>query len=825
MSHVWDDDDDEPDEGPQGSDTGDETLRAPAGGSTGSTEPAPASLGSQTGPSTRPITESPATTPVGPFSAVPGNGPNSGATERDQRPAGPEKTVRHAPNLADTGRDTTGDETAYVPRSESSSENTPGGLDTDEIRAALASGPIVPGQTLFGRYHVEQKLGEGGMGSVWLVRHIELDTLRALKVIVPEFAFDPKARARFRREARLMARLGHPNAVTVHDARMSADGAFIDMEYIAGGTLSQRLEPGVPLPLEQVEHYLEQLCDVIGAAHDLGIVHRDLKPSNIMLIDGRTPGRAHLKVTDFGIAKVYDPKQRTATDGETITQSGGASFTPQYASPEQIGAGQVDGRSDLYSLGVVLYELVVGKRPFAGPRVVYDHLCTPPPPMAEMNPQADVPPEVERVVMWCLAKEPESRPQSARQLAEAFHEAMVASGRAAPAPTSSSRHAPTPPPGVVRPFSGQVAGPGVMTVTQPDTGGHAAGQTATVHDEPEVRRRWWRTALAVVPIVLVLASLGAVARHFLIDGTRPSTHPLPRGYIADPKAGKVGDWPAALVRESDDARFIRIKGGRFTMGDDSILQPGGPRPNPEERPAHPVELSDFYIQETEVTNAQMEAYFKEHGVEPSARPRRWLEAVAECEGRTGKADNYPAVGIPWPLASSYAQWVGGVLPSEAQWEYVARSRGQVRTNVWGNEAFTPGQAILKQHGEGEHAYVVGESIDRTEQGVADMAGNVREWCRDFFAPYQSTADPVLDPVVDQPPAASKNDPTPPEHVIRGGSYSTWIDVGRTTGPRRPSERDGSQTREQVYGDGDDDDDDLGAADDLGFRVVIQWPRK
>ena len=713
-------------------------------------------------PPVDPSTDPSLTRPAGPFAA-----------ERN-RDAG--ATIRLGSSPIDPSRASAPDAVNPRPRGDGTpppetrpSATLPPG--TDEEKPILAPGSIQPGQTLFGRYHVERQLGEGGMGTVWLVRHLELDSLRALKLIIPGIAFNPEARARFRREARLMARLAHPNAVIVHNAQMSADAAFIEMEYIAGGNLSGRLEPGVPMPLAWVTRILDQLCDVVHAAHEVGIVHRDLKPANLMLVEGRTPGRDVLKVADFGIAKIFDPEQRTQED--FVTRSGGASFTPHYASPEQINGGEVDGRSDLYAIGVILYELLTGRRPFGGNGVLYNHLCTPPPPMAQANPHAKVPAAVEQVVMRCLAKDPGQRPQTAHQVAEAFHQALAASGLAR-------------------------ASVATQQGTEPATITPGAGW---------LRRR--RAFLVGVPL-LILALLGVASRSFWPRKPQLEGPKLPPGYEAAPGVEQVGGWPRVIDRKSDGARFLRLKGGTFLIGDDdSEEKTPGSKWRRDERPAHPVKLSDFYIQETEVTNAQMEAYFRARGIEPSARPKRWLEAVEELATTTGKPDHYPAVGIPYPVADDHARWAGGLLPTEAQWEYAARSGGQPRSNVWGNDPWKPGVAILAQHGEGEHPVLVGESSDRTEQGVADMAGNVREWCRDVYAPYAPSPEPVPDPYNAGKPGG------PVEHVVRGGSYRTFPDAGRTTGPRHPTDHDGSYTLDQVAQDG--------AADDLGFRVVIEWP--
>ncbi len=237
----------------------------------------------------------------------------------------------------------------------------------------------VPGSEFLGRYLVDRRLGVGGMGTVWLVHHLALDTPRALKLITANVATNPEIRARFRREGRIMAKLSHPHAVAVHDARFASDGAFIEMEYIRGRSLNQLQTPGKPMPPAWIARVLEQLCDVLQAAHDHGVVHRDLKPSNLMLLDDREPGREFLKVLDFGIAKILG-----AMDGDpedVSTRTGAGLFTPQYASPEQIQGIEVDTRGDLYAVGVLLYEFLAGARPFSGHvhGVLYHHLHTAPP--------------------------------------------------------------------------------------------------------------------------------------------------------------------------------------------------------------------------------------------------------------------------------------------------------------------------------------------------------------------------------------------------------------------------------------------------------------
>jgi len=199
----------------------------------------------------------------------------------------------------------------------------------------------------------------------------------------------------------------------------AARATYIEMEYVQGQSLNKVLKPGVPMPLEWVARILAQLCAVLQVAHEQGIVHRHLKPSNLMLLEGQPPGQEHLKVFEFENAAILE----TEASGRNFRTDMG---TVGYASPEQISGGKVDGRSDLYSVGIILYEMLTGYRPFGGRtnKLIYDHLYTPPPKFAEKNPNANVPPQVEQVVLCCLTKNPVERYQSARELAEAFFRAL-----------------------------------------------------------------------------------------------------------------------------------------------------------------------------------------------------------------------------------------------------------------------------------------------------------------------------------------------------------------------------------------------------------------
>ena len=278
---------------------------------------------------------------------------------------------------------------------------------------------------LFHKYILRELLGRGGMGEVWRVHHIELDCERALKFIKPGLAQDPGLLRRFIREVKTMAKVEHEHKVAIYDARTKGGLAFMEMELVLGKSLSDLLKPGRPMMLDWVVRILQQLCDVLAVAHEAGIVHRDLKPANLMLLDRRPPGREFLKVLDFGIAKLLTNAEEN--EGGSLTNNAPIGTYP-YMSPEQFGASAVDTRSDIYAVGVLLFEFLTGHRPFSVPKSnlfqwMEKHTRAPVPTFLERNPEVAVPPGVEDVVRRCLAKSPDDRPQSAQALFEEFEAA------------------------------------------------------------------------------------------------------------------------------------------------------------------------------------------------------------------------------------------------------------------------------------------------------------------------------------------------------------------------------------------------------------------
>ena len=250
-------------------------------------------------------------------------------------------------------------------------------------------------------------------------------------------ATDPKFRERFQREMLLMARFQHPYVVALYDASLSDPlGPCIVMEYLRGITLDTLMHRNGRLSAARVGRLLSQLCEALYAAHSEGIIHRDLKPANLMVVDPDTPYEK-IKVMDFGLAKLIDNSSGMAmVHRQSNTGIDFAVGTPGYISPEQVRGEETDYRCDIYGVGVMIYELLTGRLPFIRDEtmdVLFAHATEPPPSFAEAGSANWVPPEIEAVVMRCLAKSPNDRPASTRELAEAYQEALRnAEGRLEP---------------------------------------------------------------------------------------------------------------------------------------------------------------------------------------------------------------------------------------------------------------------------------------------------------------------------------------------------------------------------------------------------------
>ena len=274
--------------------------------------------------------------------------------------------------------------------------------------------PLI-GLTLDEKYHLEERLGEGGMGTVYRARHLLMDRPVAIKVLHPQFVENEAARTRFQLEARAAVLLHHANAVSVTDFGQTADGlVYIVMELLEGRTLREILVKEAPLETARATSIMLQISAAVAAAHKAGIIHRDLKPSNI-LVTQSADAPASVKVLDFGIAKlaadILDEE-----DASAVTLPGTPIGTPRYMSPEQYDGHDLTPAADVYSLGVILYEMLTGMAPFTGVspiEIAIKHAND-----APLSPRAIVaaiPEDVERVVLHALEKQPEARPADAAE--------------------------------------------------------------------------------------------------------------------------------------------------------------------------------------------------------------------------------------------------------------------------------------------------------------------------------------------------------------------------------------------------------------------------
>jgi eukaryotic-like serine/threonine-protein kinase len=336
------------------------------------------------------------------------------------------------------------------------------------------------GRVLNGRYRVVRKIGQGGFGTVYEGVQLHVDRPVALKVLHPRMTADPQLAARFRREARAACNLRDAHTIVTYDFEQTEEGTlFLVMELLAGRSLLQELAAQKTIAPPRAAFLCDQVCSALAEAHSRGIVHRDIKPENIFLED-RESQRDYVKVLDFGIAKIVAGEPGTPGATARLTASGQTLGTLEYMSPEQLAGSDLDGRSDVYSLGITLYQMLTGKLPFSGTptAVIAAHLHQQAPPPSKHNPA--VPPAFDALVLRCLAKDRAQRqpdmPAMRAELAELE----------------------------ARPTSASAAAPAVEIPATRIAASEVAAQAAPA------QRRVNRVALAITIILIVLGVLGGI---------------------------------------------------------------------------------------------------------------------------------------------------------------------------------------------------------------------------------------------------------------------------------------------------------------------------
>ncbi|MGE5186525.1 MAG: protein kinase domain-containing protein [Acidobacteriota bacterium] len=317
-------------------------------------------------------------------------------------------------------------------------------------------GPPPPGKTqefvgreIAGRYRILTKLGEGGMGAVFKGEQISLKRQVAVKLLKPDLSANPQLLARFKIEAEAVAKLKHPNTVDIYDFGQDTDGTlFIAMEFIEGRSLRSAIHSEAPMPPQRALHIAAQVAASLADAHAHSIVHRDLKPDNVMLQD-RGRQRDIVRVLDFGIAKLRDDSRATQ---QAMTQAGDMLGTPQYMAPEQIKGEAIDGRTDVYALGCMLYEMLTARLPFEAATIMAmlsKHLMEGVVPPSQRRPDLPLGAELDRLVLTAMMKQPQARPPTmeayGEQLAAVLAQLPPDPNRSASMPLSAAQPVITPP--------------------------------------------------------------------------------------------------------------------------------------------------------------------------------------------------------------------------------------------------------------------------------------------------------------------------------------------------------------------------------------------
>ncbi len=563
----------------------------------------------------------------------------------------------------------------------------------------------------FERYQILDLLGEGGMATVYKAYDSRLDREVAIKVIRRDaFPVDQTEMLlkRFERESKSLAKLSHPNIVGVLDYGEHEGSPYLVMEYLSGGTLKDRL--GKPIAWREAVQMILPVANALEYVHDRNIINRDIKPSNVLMTDKGQP-----MLTDFGLVKLFGEDTKDATN---LTSSGTGLGTPDYMAPEQW-TGETTAQSDLYSLGVMLYEMITGYRPYTAdtPAGVLLKQATEPLPLPKRY-IPDLPQNVESVLLKALAKKPKDRYADMHILVSELQNLLA--GKAVEATLTKTE-----------------------TLREQMTGMRRKRDASSDAQSDQPIRIF--PILAGVGILGLVAIVGAyilfaspsmfAAPTATQQATLPATETnIPATETAQPAVASTEiilptETPfLSEIKDKRNVAMVYIPAGEFTMGSDNSGDIGS-------RPAHKVDVSGFYIDKYEVTNEMYDACA--YAVE-CRKPSRYGSATRNTYYSNQVFASYPVIYIDWKMANAYCEWRGGRLPTEAEWEKAARGTDE-RVYPWGGGELDCSFANF--YGcVGDTAPVDQYEKGKSIYGVYGMSGNVWEWTSSLFKlyPYDAT---------------------------------------------------------------------------------------
>jgi serine/threonine protein kinase len=581
------------------------------------------------------------------------------------------------------------------------------------------------GRTI-GKVRIDKYLARGGMAEVYLGTHLTLERPVAVKVLHSYIEEDLDLLERFHREAKIVAGLRHPNIVQIYDFDTVDGHPYIVMEYLKGPPLSIYLrnlhKRNERIPHHQVARLLKALTSALDYAHEQNVIHRDIKPGNILLhgkadeipIDQPLTSDVEAVLTDFGLVRIVNTASQTTT--------GRISGTPAYMSPEQARGDRTDHRTDIYSLGIVLYEMLAGRVPFEADStlsVIYKQINDPPPPIPGISPP------VQKVMDRALLKNPDDRYQTSRDMAVDF---FLAIGMTEDAKTISD----------------------VLQEEAKKTLVEASSETtrqASDSEKPKpTRRKSTRLGLGIFLLIgLLTLVIGAILIFSkpgifpIAAGVQPTASaapttvnasliesPVPTAKATSPASSVTPTAKAALTTEiitptadiaSSNATSLPDANGMVEVPS-GVYEVGATSADQYHIASKTIQLNDFWIDQYQVTFEQYQEYLTANNIQAP-------DVIGE--------GTHPVRGVSWDQAAAYCSWVNKRLPTEAEWEAAGRGLGpNPQLYPWGNDPMADGSAINLPD---QDTYKVGTiSFNKSPFNVYDMVGNIWEWVGE---PYES----------------------------------------------------------------------------------------